>query len=226
MAINDPSQLEKARLEDVLMELLYGKYDLTFHGGTCIWRCYNGNRFSRDLDFYMSAPGKEGMERFRELSELLVKWGFTLKEKGYSNVTNTMHFLVESTAKMKIDINFDYKKGSPIEYTRVDGSKITVLGLTPLELLNEKIDAYGNKMARAHKYSIPEVQDLYDMYHLVSLAGKDARTAGHLAKLIGAIKNDPPQNLRSLDHLILAGVAPSFELMIKRIERWIDDNKQ
>ena len=44
--INDSVMREKAKLEDVLIELLYSEYkSLTFHGGTAIWRCYGGNRF-------------------------------------------------------------------------------------------------------------------------------------------------------------------------------------
>ncbi|MCL4372652.1 hypothetical protein M1384_01150 [Candidatus Parvarchaeota archaeon] len=83
--------------------------------------------------------------------------GFLIKEKGYEKATDTMHFLVESNTKMKIDINFKYKKGAEFDYTKIDGSKIVVLSLHPLELLNEKMDAYEDKLNAAEKFKQTEV---------------------------------------------------------------------
>ena len=122
MEIKDPAQLEKAKLEDVITELLYRKYDsIVFHGGTSIWRCYSGNRFSMDLDFYLKAvTNKERMLHYAELVDFLKDSGFRIKEKGYDNSTETMHILVESNAKMKIDVNFKYKAGVPTEYRKVE----------------------------------------------------------------------------------------------------------
>ena len=227
MEIRDATQLEKAKLEDTLVEILYHKYkDLVFHGGTAIWRCYSGNRFSRDLDFYLNAKtAREKTEYYRKFSEFLIEYGFAVKEKGYDNSTDTMHFLVESVAKMKIDINFKYKRGIPVEYLKVDDSKIVILSLSPLELLSEKIIAYNDRLNNKKKYTQSEVQDLYDIYYLVSLV-KNGTTviAKHLELLVNLIEETPPRNVKSLGHLILAGVPPSFELMIKRIKEWIDDN--
>jgi Domain of unknown function (DUF1814). len=120
MEIRNQVQLEKAKLEDALVELLYSRYvGLVFHGGTSIWRCYGGNRFSRDLDFYLEAKTSEAkMRYYKEFSEFLKESGFIMKEKGYENATDTMHFLVESNTKMKININFKYKNGTIAEYTK------------------------------------------------------------------------------------------------------------
>ncbi|MFG1503175.1 MAG: hypothetical protein AAE984_07575 [Cuniculiplasma divulgatum] len=47
------SQVQIAFLQDEIMEILYSLTDdLIFHGGTVIWRCYNGKKFSEDLNFY------------------------------------------------------------------------------------------------------------------------------------------------------------------------------
>ena len=47
------AHVELALLQDEVMEILYGiENGLVLHGGTAIWRCYGGNRFSEDLDFY------------------------------------------------------------------------------------------------------------------------------------------------------------------------------
>ncbi len=227
MEIKDPAQLEKAKLEDVITELLYRKYnDIVFHGGTSIWRCYSGNRFSRDLDFYLKATdNKERMLHYAELADFLKESGFRIKEKGYDNSTETMHILVESNAKMKIDINFNYKTGLPTEYRKADDSKIIVLSLSPLELLKEKIIAYNDKLGSANKFKQTEVQDLYDMYYLVSLINKaDKKTVKELSLLVERIEKTPPPNMSSLGHLILAGLPPSFELMIESLRKWLHDN--
>ena len=40
MNFKNEEQFEKAKLEDVLVNVLYDKYkNLVFHGGTAIWRC-------------------------------------------------------------------------------------------------------------------------------------------------------------------------------------------
>ncbi|MCL4411626.1 nucleotidyl transferase AbiEii/AbiGii toxin family protein [Candidatus Marsarchaeota archaeon] len=227
MDIRDASQTEKAKLEDALVELLYSKYaGLVFHGGTSIWRCYGGNRFSRDLDFYLDAKTSEDkMRHYKELSDFLKESGFSMKEKGYENATDTMHFLVESNTKMKIDINFKYKNGKESEYTKIDGSKIVVLSLSPLELLNEKIATYEDKLDNAGKFKHPEANDLYDIYYLTSLIDKrDATTVKRLRSLLNKINGNPPPDIGSLGHLIIAGLPPSFEMMIDRIKRWLDGN--
>ena len=227
MEINDPSFLAKAKLEDILVQVLYNKYTgLVFHGGTAIWRCYSGNRFSRDLDFYLnSETAEKKMEYYREFSKFLQDSGLVIKEKGYSNSTDTMHFLVElDKTKMKVDINFRYKKGKMVDYAKIDDGKIAVLSLSPLELLNEKIVAYNDKLDNETGFKHPEAHDLYDMSYLVSLIEKPDRvTVEKLKILIGKVEKNPPSDMRSLAHLIIRGLPPSFELMVKKLRGWIDD---
>lgn len=228
MDIKDPVQLEKAKLEDTLIDLLYREYpDIVFHGGTAIWRCYSGNRFSRDLDFYIKATSQAQKDQMYSCMQQFFRGlGFSVKESGYSRATGTMHILLEANVKMKVDINFRYKKGVPTEYVRVDESRIVVLSLTPLQLLGEKIDAYENKLEGSSRYSVPEAQDLYDMYHLVSLvkAGKTNASRKRLNLLLDKIERNPPSNMRSLGHIILNGLPPSFEIMVKRLREWANDD--
>jgi len=227
MEIRDSGQIEKAKLEDSLVDILYDRYkELVFHGGTAIWRCYSGNRFSRDLDFYMKGAEKDKMVHYKEMAEFLKERGFAIKEKGYSNSTKTMHFLVESNAKMKIDVNFNYKMGTPVEYIKVDGSRIVVLALTPEELLNEKIDAYLKKINSADENSQPEIQDLYDMYYLSTIVkSRKPGTVKMLVLLLDEMDSKPPANQHSLGHLILSGVPPTFDFMIKKLRDWANDNE-
>jgi predicted nucleotidyltransferase component of viral defense system len=46
--------IEIARLQDIVMETLYRVFpESVLHGGTAIWRCYSGSRFSEDIDVYL-----------------------------------------------------------------------------------------------------------------------------------------------------------------------------
>lgn len=220
--MRDSSQMEKAKLEDILVELLYARYpNLTFHGGTSIWRCYSGNRFSRDIDFYCKRDSKSESDIYREFGEFLQKSGFAMKSRNYDNATGTMHFLVEAETKMKIDINLKYKRGTPTEYTKVDGSKIIVLALTPEELLGEKIETYLDKLQNADGTRQPEAQDLYDIYHLTTIIdGGTDKLKSEVRNLLMRIKGNPPSGMKTLGNIILSGVAPSFDFLIKSIEAW------
>lgn len=226
LELKDKSQFEKAKLEDILVDILYRKYrNLVFHGGTCIWRCYSGNRFSRDIDLYYKVEKEEQKALFlTNITKFLKDRGFVVKERGYERKTNTMHVLLESFAKMKIDINFNYKVGVPTEYKKVDDSRIIVLSLSPEELLNEKIEAYNDKLTGAGGFAQPEVQDLYDIYYLLSLVDQGTgKLVKNMKVLIAQVERNPPANIKSLEHLIISGLSPSFEIMITRIREWIDD---
>jgi hypothetical protein len=47
-----------------------------------------------------------------------------------------------------------------------------------------------------------------------------------MRELIAKIENKPPPDISSLDHMIITGLPPSFELMIKRLKEWANDNSQ
>src|SRR6056297_1517897 len=60
-----------------------------FHGGTYIWRCYDGNRFSEDLNFYFPKNKKLIENIFNSLE----RKGFQIKKKNISE-TNVYSELV------------------------------------------------------------------------------------------------------------------------------------
>ena len=50
------SELKTAQLEDDIVSVLANITNkMALHGGTAIWRCYNGKRFSTDIDAYIWA---------------------------------------------------------------------------------------------------------------------------------------------------------------------------
>jgi len=222
MNITNEVQLRRAILEDEMVDLVLKHYgNFVMHGGTSVWRCYGGNRFSRDVDFYSNLdPSKESTFQ-KQFHKLLIENGYAIKEEKYNNKTKTLHVIfrgMDTTGKF--DITFVKVKAIAAEYLRVDGAKRIIHALDPETLFNEKMDAYLNK----YEQQDHEVQDLYDMIilknNIVKLS-KDTheRTATFLAK----IKDSPPRDEKGLIQLILGGIAPSFNDMIRILERWLDD---
>lgn len=75
LLLKNKDYLDIARLQDnVVSRLYYINTKLTFHGGTSIWRCYGGKRFSFDLDMYV-----KNSSEISKLIENLVGYGFNVK---------------------------------------------------------------------------------------------------------------------------------------------------
>ena len=67
-----------AYAQDLIVNEVYFVFDkAVLHGGTAIWRCYNGKRFSEDLDFYLPNDKK----KIEALFENLKKAGFNIKKR-------------------------------------------------------------------------------------------------------------------------------------------------
>ena len=46
---------EIASFQDMVIDLLYRTdSSIILHGGTTVWRCFSGNRFSTDIDAYLT----------------------------------------------------------------------------------------------------------------------------------------------------------------------------
>ena len=64
--------------QDILVKEIYKHFNsAVFHGGTAIWRCYNGVRFSEDLDFYLPRE----LKKINLFFENLEKLGFIVEKK-------------------------------------------------------------------------------------------------------------------------------------------------
>jgi hypothetical protein len=87
--------------------------------------------------------------------------------------------------------------------------------------------AYEDKLNSVERFKQTEVQDLYDIYYLISLINRvDATSVKRLKALIGKIDGNPPPNMGSLGHLIIAGLPPTFDLMVNTIKKWLSDNSK
>ena len=199
--------VEIAQLQDETIEGLY-ELDpkIVLHGGTAIWRCYNGNRFSYDIDAYVSSKG--------ELNTIANELTFTVKKRAGQldklNITErtAIGHVSDGHVKVKLDIMYPIKPAKPIrkEYTRIDGTLFGVLTLSPEDFIIEKIGAYGSR---------GYIRDLYDIYHLINYASDKTKIREALLDFLRDM--DKPANRNDLETIVYAGVAPSFDEMIDYI---------
>ncbi len=60
-------QIWKDYLQDLLLHLLYRKIpEMIFSGGTCIWKVFKGDRFSEDIDAYVSEIPEDLPDYFKK----------------------------------------------------------------------------------------------------------------------------------------------------------------
>jgi len=197
--------VEIGRLQDEVVEAAYAlDSGLVFHGGTAIWRCFNGNRFSEDIDLYCPKPEKmaDGLEAALSSRALsLVKFKRT-ENLIFSKISN-------GEAEVRLEINLSAKKkGVAMRYERINGSSMDVLCLSADELFCEKISAYENRRF---------VRDIYDIYHLSGMVEPEGGNAKLIAELLTGFK--PPVDERNLPALIYAGAVPSVDQMLLSLKR-------
>ena len=138
--LKTPEQKNLANLQDRLVEALYGvDLDIILHGGTAIWRCYGGNRFSDDIDVYATAP---------QLKELEHSLGWELNRRGakleYPKYSTKRIIVFNDTARVKLEI-MDKPNGLRAiskEYEKADGTKLFVRTLKAEDFIAEKIVTY------------------------------------------------------------------------------------
>jgi predicted nucleotidyltransferase component of viral defense system len=202
------SELETARLEDDVVSVLANITDkMALHGGTAVWRCYNGKRFSIDIDVYIWDDGFKG--KFMNAASRIGVAVTKFREKGV-----TFIHVRKNNTEIKIEPRNVEKASVLIPYERIDGSKLNILALSPEDLILEKIEAYKDR--RAYK-------DLYDITVLLNSvkAPQKIREA-----LLGFSKdiprpNESTQSYSAFKAIIYSGVVPTYQKMSEFIRRWL-----
>ena len=118
---------EMAKLQDILVNTLYEVFnDAVIHGGTSIWRCYNGNRFSEDIDVYISRD----LKKVSLLFERLQKKGLIIEKK---KISERSIFSVIRHDRIVVRFEAIFKKVNGIlkEYETAESNFITIYTLTP-----------------------------------------------------------------------------------------------
>lgn len=194
---------EVAKAQDLVVEALYGAFDeAVLHGGTAIWRCYGGNRFSEDVDVYIAKDAK----KLARLFSMLEKSGFVVEKKkiGERSLYSTLRF---NRTVVRFEAVFKTVSGSIKEYETAEGNLLTVYTLKPEELVGEKVAAYLNRF---------KVRDLYDTFFLLRHVGDFSRIRKALGGLIAKFK--APVDEKDLKVLILEGLVPSSQKMLDYIK--------
>jgi len=194
---------EIAKAQDIIVQTLYEIFDnAVFHGGTSIWRCYKGNRFSEDIDVYIPRD----MDKINKLFETLEKKGLIVERKKISeqSIFSTLKF---NRTSVRFEAIFKKANGSLKEYETAEGNLLTVYALTPEELIEEKTMTYLKRF---------KIRDLYDIFFLLRYVKEISNVRKCLEELITKFKN--PIDEKDLKVLILEGLVPDKESMLSYIK--------
>lgn len=194
-----------AKGQDLIVQALYEiEGAAVIHGGTSIWRCYGGNRFSEDVDVYL--PNKETVHA---IFDHFLKKGFRIEKKkiGDNSIYSTLQL-------QRVTVRFEaiFKKitGSLRDYETVEGTFIPVYTLLPEHLLGEKIAAYQGRR---------KIRDLYDIFFLLKHVREPEKVKPLLQQLLQ--KFPMPADEPELKILILEGLVPTWQSMKDYIQRWL-----
>ncbi len=195
-----------AEAQDIIIKELYKVFDkAVLHGGTALWRCYQGNRFSEDIDVYI----RKDMKKINLLFENFEKAGFKIEKKkiGNNSIYSTLNF---NGTVVRFEVLFKRVKGFLKEYMEINGNITTVYTLTSEELIIEKINTYLKRF---------KIRDLYDVFFLLRYTKINETIKKQLKNLIKDFKK--PMDESDLQTVIIEGVTPSTEELTSRIKREI-----
>lgn len=195
---------ELAIAQDIMIENIFNIEDAVFHGGTAIWRCYGGNRFSEDIDLYLPNDKKVN-EIFNSFEKNgLVPLKKKVTKKGVYSKFKYNRVIVRFEAVFK---NID---SILVDYNLVNGNSITIYSLSPESLIVEKTNAYLNRL---------KIRDLYDVFFLLKLVKEKNKLNFFLNKLIKNYKQPVDEN--NLKTLIINGIIPSSKKMMEYVKKWV-----
>jgi hypothetical protein len=204
------SQRTLALAQDLaVMEVFDAFPGSILHGGTAIWRCYGGQRFSEAVDFYFPRLAQRDLERLAAAlsakglspSKAKVTQASVFAKFHYAGEALSIEGLVGSTAG---------REAVPRQYEMLDGARMLVGTLAPEGLLVEKAAAY---LSRA------KVRDLYDVFFLATTTGPGtAHARERVSELLSTFR--PPVDERQLRSLVISGVAPSVKAMTEALRAW------
>ena len=192
-----------AYAQDLIVKEVYSIFNTAvLHGGTAIWRCYNGKRFSEDLDFYLPYDKK----KIEALFESFKKIGFEIKKKKISE--DSIYSELEiNRVSVRFEATFQRISGVICDYEMSDGNIIAIYGLTPEMFLIEKSNAYLKRF---------KVRDLWDVFFFLRIVEKPHKIK-EIKDLIDGYKK--PIDEDDLKVILLDGIVPSADEMINYIQR-------
>ena len=192
-----------AYAQDLVVKEVYNVFNkAVLHGGTAIWRCYNGKRFSEDLDFYFPKEKKKINLLFANLEKI----GFEIKKKKISE--NSVYSELEFN-RIIVSLEATFLTCRPIicDYEMSDGNLISIYSLSIEDFLSEKAKTYIKRF---------KIRDLWDVFFLL----KFVDNISSVKEINSLIKNyKKPDDEADLKTILLEGIAPTSEEMIQYIKR-------
>lgn len=196
-----------AELQDTFINMIYSfDHELVLHGGTAIWRCYSGNRFSSDIDGYIVSEAES------RLLNGQITWEMERVGLGLRKITErggTLYILASSGgAELRAELYRRDIGAKPVvvNYERLDGSAVSVRTLSAADLVLEKVETY-----RRRRYA----RDLFDIYQLIDRARDNRRLMGRVRAFMKGI--EPPLEKAGLVEVVFSGAVPSFGDMVRHI---------
>ncbi|HLC97252.1 MAG TPA: nucleotidyl transferase AbiEii/AbiGii toxin family protein [Candidatus Nanoarchaeia archaeon] len=194
-----------ARAQDIIVEVLFSLITpAVMHGGTAIWRCYQGNRFSEDIDVYLPKDCPKLNEFFQKLQQL----GFRIEKKKIGEKSLFSQLTLNRVA-VRFEAVWKTVDGILGDYSTAEGNIIPIYTLSPEDLIKEKAQAYLKRW---------KIRDLYDIIILLRAVKDPAKVRPDLQRLTMAFQK--PVDEPELAILILEGLVPSSQKMIDYIKRW------
>jgi len=166
--LDNKEHIEKSYFQDIFLFNLYKESNLfVFKGGSALYKLYNLERFSEDLDFSLAESAKK-----EEVTEILKKIigrikGFSIKEQ--KEVKNSILIKISCSGiitkynALRIDISLKNEIVMPIDVKNyisdyLDIPPFSIRVLNPEEIISEKIHAILNRK---------KARDLYDLFFLL-----------------------------------------------------------
>jgi predicted nucleotidyltransferase component of viral defense system len=189
----------------MVVEAIYRIFpEAVLHGGTAIWRCYSGSRFSEDIDMYLQKDDEKIEELFREFA----KMGFSITKKRVKE--NSLYSkLVFNGTEISLEAVFMKIKGAVKEYETYEGMLLNIYTLLPEDMIIEKVSAYKKR---------GKIRDLYDVFFLLRHVKDPQKIKPKLKELLTDFEK--PIDESELKTLVLVGVSPRTEDMLEYIRRW------
>lgn len=203
LRLKKEAQREIAKAQDLIVKTLFEVFNnAVIHGGTAIWRCYNGCRFSEDVDAYI----EKDIEKIEKLFREFEKNGFVIERKKIGSNSIYSNLKLNRTL-VRFEAVFKKINGVLKEYENADGNFRTIYTLSAEELIKEKVSAYLNRL---------KIRDLFDIFFLLKYADVSL-VKNDLNKLVNGFKK--PIDEGDLNILIIEGITPKAKDMLDYIRR-------
>lgn len=206
-ALVSGKRLEIARMQDRLIDLIYNyiQPDAILYGGTAIWRCLGGSRFSEDIDIYVNP------EFNRKIDNVLRRSNLKIENRDREL---PLHMSIgDGKTAILLEASEGSYESTIAQYTRTDGTSMTISMLPPSELFIRKMEAYEGR-----RY----IRDIYDLVHLTNFVDKsDSYIRSEFRLFIEGIKKPVDEHI--LRSLVYRGSSMPFDKMVAYLRTWSDE---